>query len=98
MVAYSQDELASSTDISKQFGHYLSNVSNGVVEKLAILKNNKIEAVMIPTAIYESLINLLNEKEDIELLKTVEERLKTPKKDYLNGHDVLKELNLSLDD
>jgi len=97
MVAYSQDELASSTDISKQFGHYLSNVSNGVVEKLAILKNNKIEAVMIPTAIYESLINLLNEKEDIELLKTVEERLKTPKKDYLNGHDVLKELNLSLD-
>ena len=98
MVAYSQDELASSTDISKQFGHYLSNVSNGVVEKLAILKNNKIEAVMIPTAIYESLMNLLNEKEDIELLKTVEERLKTPKKDYLNGHDVLKELNLSLDD
>jgi len=49
MVAYAQNELASSTDISKQFGHYLSNVSNGVVEKLAILKNNKIEAVMIPT-------------------------------------------------
>jgi len=71
MVAYSQDELVSSTDISKQFGHYLSNVSNGVVEKLAILKNNKIEAVMIPTAIYESLMNLLNEKEDIKLLKKV---------------------------
>ena len=67
MVAYSQNELASSTDISKQFGYYLSNVSNGIVEKLAILKNNKIEAVMIPTAIYESLINLLNEKEDIEI-------------------------------
>jgi PHD/YefM family antitoxin component YafN of YafNO toxin-antitoxin module len=60
MVVYSQNELASSTDISKQFGHYLSNVSNGMVEKLAILKNNKIEAVMIPTAIYESLINLLD--------------------------------------
>lgn len=38
MVAYSQDELASSTDISKQFGHYLSNVSNGLIEKLAIFK------------------------------------------------------------
>ena len=38
MVAYTQNELASSTDISKQFGHYLSNVSNGIVEKLAILK------------------------------------------------------------
>ena len=97
MVAYSQNELASSTDISKQFGHYLSNVSNGIVEKLAILKNNKIEAVMIPTAIYESLINLLDEKEDIEILKTIEKRLKTPKEDYLDGSEVLKELNLSLD-
>lgn len=98
MVAYSQDELASSTDISKQFGHYLSNVSNGLVEKLAILKNNKIEAVMIPTAIYENLITLLDEKEDIEILKTMEKRLATPKEAYLNGNEVLKELNLSLDD
>jgi PHD/YefM family antitoxin component YafN of YafNO toxin-antitoxin module len=97
MVAYSQNELASSTDISKQFGHYLSNVSNGIVEKLAILKNNKIEAVMIPTAIYESLINLLDEKEDIEILKTIEKRLETPKKNYIDGNEVLKELNLSLD-
>ncbi len=98
MVVYSQNELVSSTDISKQFGHYLSHVSNGMVEKLAILKNNKIEAVMIPTAIYESLINLLDEKEDIEILKTIEKRLETPKKDYLDGNEVLKELNLSLDD
>jgi len=98
MVAYTQNELASSTDISKQFGHYLSNVSNGIVEKLAILKNNKIEAVMIPTALYENLINLLDEKENIEILKIVEQRLETPKEDYLDGNEVLKELNLSLDD
>ncbi|NOQ31974.1 MAG: hypothetical protein GQ570_12720 [Helicobacteraceae bacterium] len=98
MVAYSQNELASSTDISKQFGHYLSNVSNGIVEKLAILKNNKIEAVMIPTALYESLINLLDEKEDIEILKTIEKRLETSKEEYLDGNDVLKELNLSMND
>ena len=98
MVAYSQQELASSTDISKQFGHYLSNVSNGIIEKLAILKNNKIEAVMLPTAMYESLINLLDEKENNEILQTIEQRMKTPKKNYINGNDVLNELNLSLDD
>ena len=97
MVTYAKNELTSSTDISKQFGHYLSNVSNGVVEKLAILKNNKIEAIMIPTALYESLISLLDEKEDIEILKTIEKRLETPKENYLAGNDVLKELNLSLD-
>jgi len=97
MVAYSPNELASSTDISKQFGRYLSNISNGVVEKLAILKNNKIEAVMIPSALYESLISLLDEKENDEILKIVEKRAKTPKENYLDGNDVLKELNLSLD-
>ena len=97
MVAYSQDELASSTDISKQFGHYLSNVSNGIVEKLAILKNNKIEAVMIPASLYESLINLLDEKENKEIIKTIEKRLETPKENYIDGDEVLKELNLSLD-
>ena len=98
LVAYSQQELASSTDISKQFGHYLSNVSNGIIEKLAILKNNKIEAVMLPTAMYESLINLLDEKEDKEILQTIEQRMKTPRENYINGNDVLNELNLSLDD
>jgi len=52
---------------------------------------------MIPTALYESLINLLDEKEDIEILKTIEKRLETSKDEYLDGNDVLKELNLSLD-
>lgn len=98
MVVYAQNELVSSTDISKQFGKYISNVSNGVVEKLAILKNNKIEAVMIPTSVYETLINLLDEKENEKIIQTIEDRLKTPKDQYLNGNDVLKELNLSLDD
>jgi len=97
MVAYSQNELASSTDISKQFSHYLSNISSGVIEKLAILKNNKIEAVMIPTEIYEKLMNLLDEREDAEILKIIQDRSKTSKEDYIDGDKVLKELNLSLD-
>ena len=98
MVLYSQEELASSTDISKQFGHYLSSVSSGAIEKLAILKNNKIEAVMIPASLYESLMSLLEEKEDEEILNSVQNRLQTPKEDYIDGNTVLKELNLFLDD
>ena len=53
---------------------------------------------MIPTTLYESLIDLLDEKEDMEILKTVEKRLETPKEVYIDGNEVLKELNLSLDD
>jgi PHD/YefM family antitoxin component YafN of YafNO toxin-antitoxin module len=97
MVAYAQNELASSTELSKQFGHYLSNISNGLVEKLAILKNNKIEAVMIPASMYESLMTLLDEKENEELIKMVKERKQTSKQEYIDGPTLLKELNLSLD-
>ena len=98
MVTYSQKELASSTDISKQFGHYLASVSSGAIEKLAILKNNKIEAVMIPTSVYENLMSLLDEKENNEIIKTLNQRLSTPNEEYIDGEEVLKELNLSLDD
>ncbi len=97
MVTYAQDELVASTDISKKFGSFLSKVSNGDVEKIGILKNNKIEAVILPTFIYESLIELIDEKENEQLLKIVENRLNTPKEDYLDGEDVLRKLNLSLD-
>jgi len=98
MVTYAQNELASSTDISKKFGSFLAKVSNGDVEKIGILKNNKIEAVILPTFIYESLIELIDEKENEQLLEIVKNRLNTPKKDYLDGSSVLRELNLSLDD
>lgn len=98
MVTYAQNELAASTDISKKFGSFLAKVSNGDVEKIGILKNNKIEAVILPTYIYESLIELIDEKENKQLLEIVENRLSTPKEDYLDGKDVLKKLNLSLDD
>ena len=36
--------------------------------------------------------------EEIETAQMLQERLKTPKEEYLNGDDVLKRLNLSLDD
>ncbi len=33
MVAYTQNELVSATEISKQFGEYISKVKNGLVHK-----------------------------------------------------------------
>ncbi len=98
MVAYAQNELTSATEISKQFGKYLSNVSSGAVEKLAILKNNKIEAVLLPASVYESLMALLDDKENEAILDTIKTRLQIPKEAYRNGQDVLKALDLSVDE
>ena len=98
MVAYTQNELVSATEISKQFGEYISKVKNGLLDKIGILKNNKLNAVILSVSEYERMALAEARLEEIETAQMLQERLKTPKEEYLNGDDVLKRLNLSLDD
>jgi len=97
MIAYQQQELVSATEISKQFGEYISKVKNGLLDKIGILKNNKLNAVIVSVEEYERMSMAVMRLEELELYQTVQERLKTPKSEYLNGDDVLKELGLSLE-
>ena len=97
MVAYQQNELVSATEISKQFGEYISKVKNGLLNKIGILKNNKLNAVIVSVEEYERMSLAVIKLEELELYQTVQTRLKTPKSDYIDGDDVLKNLGLSLD-
>ena len=98
MVAYTQNELVSATELSKQFGEYISKVKNGLLDKIGVLKNNKLNAVILSVSEYERMALAEARLEEIETAQMIQERLKTPKENYLNGDDVLKKLNLSLDD
>lgn len=98
MIAYTQNELVSATEISKQFGEYISKVRNGLLHKIGILKNNKLNAVIVSVEEYERMALAVRQLEDLELMQTVNERMQTPKEEYVEGKDVLKRLNLSLDD
>ena len=98
MVAYTQQELVSATEISKQFGEYISKVKNGLLNKIGILKNNKLNAVILSVEEYERMVLAMNRLEDLETMQMVQERLKTPKEEYVNGSEVMRRLNLSLDD
>ena len=57
MVTYENDELVSSSEFAKKFGAYLDKIKSSDAEKLAILKNNHIEAVMLSRDNYEQLKN-----------------------------------------
>jgi len=98
MVAYTQQELVSATEISKQFGEYISKIKNGLLNKIGILKNNKLNAVIVSVEEYERMVLAMNRLEDLETMQIIQERLKTPKEAYVDGADVMKRLNLSLDD
>ena len=59
MVAYENEELIPSSEFAKKFGMYLAQIKSNTVEKLAVLKNNRIEAVIISKDEYEKMQNAL---------------------------------------
>jgi len=58
MVAYASNELIPSSDFAKKFGSYLAKIKSGELEKIAILKNNNIEAVLLSKETYEKMKEL----------------------------------------
>ena len=63
MVTYTSDELIPSSEFAKKFGSYLTQLQEQSVEKIAILKNNHIEAVMISKEEYEMMREALDVQE-----------------------------------
>ena len=55
MVAYQENELISSTELVKKFADVMKRIREKSVAKIGVLKNNKLEAVVISTQEYERL-------------------------------------------
>ena len=75
MVTYSTNELIPSSEFAKKFGTYLAQIKDNSVEKLAILKNNKVEAVIISKDEYESMKEALKEVESKKILQSIQSGL-----------------------
>jgi PHD/YefM family antitoxin component YafN of YafNO toxin-antitoxin module len=89
MVTYSTNELISSSELAKKFGTYLSQIKDNTVDKLAVLKNNKVEAVIISKDEYESMKETLKELEAKKILKSIDAGLKDVKEGRTNSIDKL---------
>ncbi len=63
MVAYRRDEIISATDLARNISATLNSITQKNKEKIAISKNNKLEAVIIDIEEYEKL------KEAYEILE-----------------------------
>ena len=98
MIAYTRDEIISATDLARNVSSTLSSIVKHSKEKIAIAKNNKLEAVIIDIEEYERLKEAYDLMEHMQIAKIVEERRKTPKTEYKSGDEVLNNLGLSLDD
>ena len=100
MVKYAKNELYSITDFTKQIGSVVASIKEHTLEKIGILKNNKLEAVVISIDEYERLKEL-EEKialaEHSEIYKAVKEREETPLSEYVSMEEMVKRLDIDID-
>jgi len=97
MVGYTSNEMISTTEIAKKFGQVISMITEHTIEKMGVLKNNKIEAVVISKDEYERLKEIEELAEHYQIYTILKDRIDTPKNDYIDGNEVLKKFNLSID-
>jgi len=95
MVAYTRDEIISATDLARNVSGTLSSIVMHTKEKVAISKNNKLEAVIIDIEEYERLKEAYDLMEHIEIAKIVEERKSSATIDF---ETLLKEEGIAYDD
>ncbi len=99
MVKYSQNELFSITDFTKQIGSVVSSIKEHSLEKIGILKNNKLEAVVISTDEYERLKKLEEEvelEEHTQIYNIVNQRKYTTLSEYVSMEDMAKKFDIDL--
>jgi PHD/YefM family antitoxin component YafN of YafNO toxin-antitoxin module len=74
-IAYTQQETVGITELSKSLGIYVDKLISYPLNKLAIIRRNKMEAVIVPIAEYERMKIAADYLEDMEIEKMVKERM-----------------------
>ena len=97
MTTYATNELIPSSEFAKRFGTYLSKITSNSIDKIAILKNNKVEAILISKDDYERMSEALEYIENQEILNTLKERTAKPYK-TISQEEMLKSLNIKPDE
>lgn len=98
MPNYTKDELISSTEIVRNFSSILDSIKNNRREKVAILRKNKLEAVILPIEEYERIQDGIDLLEHLQIFKLVKERNETPIEGYIDFENLLAEHGLNADD
>jgi PHD/YefM family antitoxin component YafN of YafNO toxin-antitoxin module len=100
MVKYAQNELFSITDFTKQIGSVVNRIKEHSLEKIGILKNNRLEAVVISTDEYERLKAFEEQvelAEHTDIYSSIQDRKDTPLSEYVSMEDMAKKFDIDLD-
>ena len=90
MVTFARNEIVSSSQFVRGFAGFLQRMTKSNDEKIVVIKNNQMQAVMIPIDEYERLKSLEEAAEQKEIFQTIQERKNTPGSKYVSYDDAMK--------
>lgn len=73
-VAYKKDEILSASRAARSFGKMLADLKERRKRRIAIAKNNELEAVILPIEDYETMAEAMAVMEHVEIYRLVQER------------------------
>ena len=98
MLAYTKDELMSSTEIVRNFSAILDSIKKHDREKVAVMRKNRLEAVILSVDEYERIQGLSDIVEHLQIYKVIKERESTPLSEYVDFDRLSGEYGLGNDD
>lgn len=95
-VAYKKDEMLSASKVARSFGQVLADLSGKRRRRVAVVKNNHLEAILLPVEDYETMAEALNLLEHLEIYRLVQERKRKKRRKTIGLDALLKEQRLAV--
>lgn len=91
MITYSKEELVSAGELAKHLSKFLNQLRSHEQGKIAVIRNNRLEAVLMPIEEYERLQEGYELLEYLEIYQTVKQRETIPSDEYLSHEMMLQQ-------
>lgn len=95
-VAYKKDELLSASKVARSFGQVLADLSGKRRRRVAVVKNNHLEAILLPVEEYETMAEALSLLEHLEIYRLVQARKSKKRRKPISLDALLKEQRLAV--
>ena len=95
-VAYKKEEILSASRVARSFGRVLTALKGQKHRRVVVLKNNHVEAVIVPVDDYEKMAEALALLEHMEIYRVVKRRARRKTKKLITLETLLKEQRLAV--
>jgi len=95
-VAYKKDEMLSASKVARSFGQVLADLTGKRRRRVVVVKNNHLEAILLPIEEYETMAEALSLLEHLEIYRVVQERKGKKRRKGIDLDTLLKEQRLAV--